>query len=146
MTHAELAELHAECFTHPRPWTQTEFASVLGMPHTFLMTQQGGFLVGRAAGGEAELLTLAVPKHSRRQGIARLLVENFLHQIALMGAQSAFLEVATGNAPALALYGGLGFHEVAERQAYMRGTDGTTRDAYIMRCDLELGDMLHDDA
>lgn len=146
MTHAELAALHAACFTAPRPWTVKEFASVLGMPHTFLLTQDGGFLVGRAVAGEAELLTLAVPPEARRQGIGRLLVENFLHQIKLLGAQSAFLEVAARNTTARALYESLGFVEVAERKAYMRDADGKGHDAYIMRRDAELTFAPNDEA
>jgi len=106
------------------------------MPHSFLLTQSGGFLIGRAAGGEAELLTLAVPPEARRQGTGDLLIEAFVHQIALMGAESAFLEVATDNHAALALYAKHGFAEVAERKGYMKGTDGRARDAYIMRRDL----------
>ena len=146
MTPAELAALHAQCFDAPRPWTAKEFDSILGMPHTFLLTQDGGFLVGRAVAGEAELLTLAVPPTARRQGTGRMLVEAFLHQIALMGAQDAFLEVATDNAPALALYAAFGFVEVAERTAYMRAADGTARDAYIMRRDAEIGAAFGDEA
>ncbi len=138
MTHAEMAALHAVCFTAPRPWTASEFASVLNLPHSFLLTQSGGFLVGRAAGGEAELLTLAVAPDARRQGTGDLLIEAFLHQIALMHAESAFLEVATDNAAALALYAKHGFVEVAERRGYMKGTDGRARDAYIMRRDFTL--------
>jgi len=131
-----MAALHAACFTAPRPWTAAEFASILKTPHSFLLTQSGGFLVGRAAGGEAELLTLAVPPEARRQGTGDLLIEAFLHQIALMGAESAFLEVATNNIAAVALYAKHGFAEVAERKAYMKGTDGRARDAYLMRRDL----------
>lgn len=138
MTHAQLAALHAACFTAPRPWTAQEFASVLGMPHSFLLTQAGGFLLGRAVAGEAELLTLAVPPEARRQGTGDMLVEAFLHQSGLMGAESAFLEVAVDNAAAHALYTKHGFAEVAERKAYMRGTDGRARDAYIMRFDFTM--------
>ncbi len=138
MTHDQLAALHAACFTAPRPWRAAEFASVLGMPHSFLLTQNGGFLIGRAVAGEAELLTLAVPPETRRQGTGDLLVEAFLHQIGLLGANTAFLEVATDNAAAHALYSKHGFVEVAERTAYMRGTDGSLRDAYIMRRDLDM--------
>lgn len=138
MTYAEMAALHAVCFTAPRPWRASEFASVLGMPHSFVLTQDGGFLVGRAVAGEAELLTLAVPPEARRQGTGDLLVEAFLHQIALMGAENAFLEVATDNEAALALYSKHGFAEVAERRGYMKGTDGRARDAYIMRRDFAL--------
>ena len=129
----ELAALHAACFDAPRPWTAEEFAKILGMPHVFLLTQDGGFLVGRAVGGEAELLTLAVPKTGRRQGIGTKLVEAFLYQAQHLGAESAFLEVAARNEAAIALYTKRGFVKVAERKSYMADASGAKHDAYIMR-------------
>jgi ribosomal-protein-alanine N-acetyltransferase len=134
VTPSELATLHAACFTAPRPWTAQEFETILGQAHVFLLTQAGGFLVGRAAGGEAELLTLAVPPDARRTGTGGLLVENFLYQAKLMGAEHAFLEVSTQNAAAIALYRQNGFETVATRTAYMTGTDGLAHDAFVMGC------------
>ncbi len=124
MTSAALARLHARCFTKPRPWTADEFDKILGLPHVFLLKQAGGFLVGRCAAGEAELLTLAVPPEARRQGTGRMLVEAFLHRVALMGGQQSFLEVAADNTAARALYADMGFEEVGTRKGYFDGTDG----------------------
>lgn len=133
MTAEDLAAVHAACFDAPRPWSAVEFTKILGMPHVFLLTQDGGFLVGRAVGGEAELLTLAVPKAARKQGIGALLLEAFLHQARLLGTEDAFLEVAHHNEAAIALYKKFGFSKVAERKAYMTDVAGLKHDAYIMR-------------
>ena len=60
MTPKALAQLHAACFTTPRPWAADEFAALLATPGILLLTADDGFLLGRVAAGEAELLTLAI--------------------------------------------------------------------------------------
>ena len=55
--------------------------------------------------------------------------------IATYGAGAMFLEVAAGNAPALALYAREGFAEVGRRRRYY--SDGT--DALVLRRDLTAG-------
>ncbi|MDX5350628.1 MAG: GNAT family N-acetyltransferase, partial [Paracoccaceae bacterium] len=81
MTAAELAILHARCFSTPRPWTQAEFAGFLSDPLVFLLVESdAGFLLGRAVAGEAELLTLAVAPEARRRGLGQRLVSRFLYQ------------------------------------------------------------------
>ena len=55
-----MAALHAACFAFPRPWSAAEFAALLADPLVFVQTLPGGFVMGRAVAGEAELLTVAV--------------------------------------------------------------------------------------
>jgi len=118
MSPAELAALHARCFVTPRPWTEAEFAGLLSSPGCLLCTNAGGFLLGRIAAGEAELLTLAVDPASRRTGQARNLVERFLAGCPIQGAEAAFLEVASDNAPAIALYRATGWSPAGLRRKY----------------------------
>lgn len=114
----QLAALHAECFVTPRPWTATEFAGLLSAPGCALLTAAGGFLLGRVAGGEAELLTLAVAPAARRAGQGRALVEGFLAHCIAQGVAAAFLEVASDNLPALGLYRRTGWETVGRRPGY----------------------------
>ena len=86
-----LAALHAQCFTTPRPWTAAEFAGLLSSGCT-LLTAPGGFLLGRVAGGEGELLTLAVAPTARRAGQGGELVRRFLAACVRQDAEAAFLE------------------------------------------------------
>lgn len=134
MTPAELATLHARCFTTPPPWSEAAFASFLTDPLAFLLVEgDAAFLLGRAVAGEAELLTLAVVPESRRLGLGRKLLARFLYQARLRGAASAFLEVAEDNTPARALYTAQGFAEVGRRPAYYAGPDGTRIAAIAMQ-------------
>lgn len=132
MTPAELARLHAACFTTPRPWSEAEFAGFLSSRLVFLLTEPGGFLLGRVIADEAEILTLAVDPGLRRAGIGRRLVTAFLSESARRGASSAFLEVAAGNAPARALYAAAGFGESGRRRGYYTSPGGVAEDAVVM--------------
>lgn len=134
MTPQELAALHAQCFTTPRPWSAREFTSILS--HAFLIETPHAFLIGRVIADEAELLTLAVAPHARRTGTGMGLVADFLGRAAGAGAVDAFLEVAQDNAAARALYAQAGFLEAGRRKAYYTAPDGTKSDALVLRCEV----------
>ena len=87
----------------------------------------------QAAGGEAEILTLAVAPAARGRGLGRALVTAAARHAVAMGANAFFLEVEEGNAPALALYAGLGFLQVGRRSGYYEG-----RDARLLKAALPL--------
>ena len=132
MTPETLAELHAQAFTTPPPWSAAAFAATLARPECFVLSEPGGFLLASVAAGEAEVLTLAVAPLARRQGIGRRLVAGFLAVAAARGAQVALLEVAADNRAALALYRGAGFAEVGRRHGYYRTPEGQAIDAVVM--------------
>lgn len=131
MTPEALALLHAAVFAVPRPWSAAEFASFLNDGLSFLLVEDGGFLLGRAVAGEAELLTLAVAPDRQRQGMGRRLVAGFLAEARRRGADQAFLEVAANNAPAITLYQGVGFVEAGKRRGYYAAADGRRIDALV---------------
>ena len=78
MTPEALARLHALCFDEaPRPWTEAEFVELLAQPGVTLTTDAGenrGFLLGRCAAAEAEILTLCTHPGHRKQGLALSLI------------------------------------------------------------------------
>ena len=122
-----MAALHARCFTHPRPWTAVEFGELLGSRGVFAITRPQGILIGRVVLDEAELLTLAVASEARRQGLGAALTTDFAEAAQRLGAVTAFLEVASDNAPAQALYQRQGWVEAGRRRNYYApGIDALT--------------------
>ena len=123
---ATLAAIHAEAFPPGERWDLAAFAGLLGMPGACgLLDGGGGFILARHAGGEAEILTLAVVPPARRCGVGRGLLTAMLEQLAC----PVFLEVAADNLAALNLYLLVGFTECGRRRAYY----GLGRDALVLR-------------
>lgn len=129
-----LAALHALCFTDtPRPWSASEFEGLLAQAETFLEAHDDGFAVGRIAGPEAELLTLAVHPEARRLGVGRILLSRFEARAARHGATEALLEVAETNIAARRLYAGAGYGFAGRRPGYYRPASGPAIDGLILR-------------
>ena len=98
-----------------------------------LAAQPGGFALGRVAGPEAELLTLAVHPRARRRGLGRALVAAFEAEAAARGAAEVLLEVAATNHAARALYARLGYVAVGRRPGYYRRAGAPPVDALVLR-------------
>jgi ribosomal-protein-alanine N-acetyltransferase len=73
-----------------------------------------GFVLSRTAGGETEILNLAVNPDLRLRGIGRALVEHVLERIT----GPVFLEVRQSNTAARKFYQVLGFQQVGARPEY----------------------------
>jgi len=136
---AALAKIHAACFSDS--WNATAIADLLTVPGTFACIVPEGFIVARVAGGEAEILTLAVLPAQRRKGAATALVRFTAGRAAELGAVQMFLEVAIGNTAARGLYGALGFAEVGRRKGYYALGQGKFEDALILRSILPLSGL-----
>ncbi len=132
MTPPEMATLHAACFTTPRPWRAAEFSALLAAKGVFLCTEPSGFLLGRIAGPEAEILTLAVHPKARRHGIGRALLASFEATARQKGAEHLFLEVAADNRAAIALYHLAGYTESGWRRDYYATPTGEKVSARVM--------------
>lgn len=146
LVHAELlAGMHRICFTDA--WGVQSMASVLTMPGADgLIAVDGGslvpavqspgpagFVLWRAAAGEAEILTIAVLPPWRRGGLGGRLLDRALCASAEAGAEVMFLEAAADNVAALSLYEKRGFVRVGLRKAYYGD-----KDAVVMRRDLPI--------
>ena len=133
MTPAEMAEIHRASFEVPRPWSAEEFTGLLGENGVFVVAEADGFALGRLAGPEAELLTLAVRPEARRAGVGGRLMARFLEACQGGGAEEVFLEVADGNTAAIALYRRVGFVEAGVRKDYYSGAAGAKVTALVLR-------------
>jgi ribosomal-protein-alanine N-acetyltransferase len=118
---AELAGWHAASFADA--WSETSIRELFAGPGVYAFASPGGFILARAVGDEAEILTLAVIPAARRKGIAGDLVRFAARHAQSLGARALFLEVAASNVPAHELYAGLGFAAAGRRRAYFGAED-----------------------
>ncbi len=132
MTPKQLAALHAKCFSQPRPWDAQEFTGLLNSNAVFLCRAAYGFALGRVAGPEVELLTIAVDPDYRRQGLAHDLMRDFEQMAKENGARDAFLEVAENNIAAIGLYQRRGFTQTGLRKDYYASLKGPRISAIVM--------------
>jgi ribosomal-protein-alanine N-acetyltransferase len=123
-------------------WSAETFAGLLLLPGTFgfIAAARGvpqGFVLARAAADEAEILTIAVARGSRRRGLGGRLMQMAAGEAAGRGAARLFLEVAEDNEAALALYRALGFAEAGRRPSYYGKAGQPRRDALLMALRLD---------
>lgn len=138
-----IADIHRQDFV--RPWSEAEFDGLLGQDSVFgyVAREEGhghqgpkGFVLARLAAGEGEILTVAVDRAHRRQGLGWKLMDAVLREMHAQRAQALFLEVDETNAGAIALYRRMGFLQVGRRPAYYSSGNGQATGALIMRRDL----------
>jgi len=132
MTPEALSDLHTAAFAPERGWSAEEFRGLLSSPGMRLVTLEGAFLLGRAIADEAEILTLATAPTARRQGLARLILRDFIDILRADGCARIFLEVARDNGPARALYASEGFARVGLRPGYFARAGQPPVDAIVM--------------
>lgn len=129
-----LARLHAEAFAPDgEAWSAAALRALAEAPGGALIGAPDGFALIRCAGGEAELLTLAVAPARRRVGTGGALLRRAMAEAQAMGGEMMFLEVAADNTPARALYVALGFVEAGRRRGYYVRRAGAACDALTMR-------------
>ena len=117
----QAAALEAKTFS--MPWKEEDFAEMIAAPYAhFFVADEDGRIVGiiglRDLSGEGEITNVAVRPAWRGQGIARLMLAKLLEEGRRAGGTAFTLEVRAGNAPAIALYEGLGFRYEARRPGF----------------------------
>ncbi len=132
MTPKQMAAIHGKCFTHPRPWSAQEFTDLLASDTVFMCKAAQGFALGRVAGPEVELLTIAVDPAYHRLGMARDLMNAFEECAVKKSTKEAFLEVAEDNTAAIALYKAFGFTQAGLRKDYYTSSTSVRISALVM--------------
>lgn len=137
----EIAALHARLFDPA--WNAASITSSIEHPASASFIAQvreppvlAGFVIGRIAGDEAEILSIGVAPEWQKRGVGRRMVEGLVRAARRAEVKRVFLEVATDNLAAGALYTSLGFVPAGGRKDYYRRPDGTTADAIILSLDL----------
>ncbi|MCW5697073.1 MAG: ribosomal protein S18-alanine N-acetyltransferase [Bauldia sp.] len=143
---AALADIHERSFS--RGWSAEEMSSFLGeypVVQGIAFRRRSlfgsrrrvvGFVLLRMAGGEAEILTIAVDPSSRGRGHGRRLMEEAARRAYRDRVEALFLEVEESNRAAVGLYLSLGFRKVGERSRYYRHADGEAGNALVLRLSL----------
>jgi ribosomal-protein-alanine N-acetyltransferase len=138
---AAITRIHAASFDDA--WSTPMLRRILAMPGAGgIVARDGaddevvGFALSRIAGGECEILSLAVDPEHRRRGIGRTLLVAAIDWASLARATAVFLEVAEDNTAARQLYTAHGFQAVGRRPDYYKLKDGTLAAAITMRRDL----------
>ncbi len=121
-----------------RTWTESSLRSTLALPTTHgAVACEGDGVVGHllscVVADSAEILLLAVAPGQRRRGVATALLAAVRDHWQAAGVRTAFLEVRSDNAAAIALYRRAGFRAAGRRPRYY--DDGT--DAVLMHLELE---------
>jgi ribosomal-protein-alanine N-acetyltransferase len=134
-----LAVLHEASFGAAR-WSAKQFADSLVLQTTqALLVSEGkspyGFILFQVAGEDGEILTFCIEPNARHKGAGLFLLREALQMMRQKGARKAFLEVASDNGAALALYKKAGFCGMGKRaRYYARGTERI--DAVLMELSL----------
>lgn len=135
---AEIAAIHRELFDPP--WSEKSIVDLLEHPAStaFVAVTAGnpktviGFVLGQLAADEAEILTIGVTKGWQKNGIGLKLVEGLARAVKRAEAKKLFLEVATDNEGALALYTKAGFVGVGLRRGYYERQGAPKADALAL--------------
>ncbi|WP_052265432.1 GNAT family N-acetyltransferase [Ruegeria sp. ANG-R] len=131
-----MADTHAAAFTRSRPWSTEEFADLVANRFTYTLGDKRSFALIQVISDEAELLTIATHPDYQRQGLARRVMTGWHAKAQHLGASRAFLEVASDNRPAVALYQSCGYTPCGRRKAYYHREIGPNVDAIVMECHL----------
>ncbi|MEX1147672.1 MAG: GNAT family N-acetyltransferase [Sphingomonadales bacterium] len=134
-----LADLHDLCLMPEaeRPWSAAEFADLLRQPVVWAAVAHtdgdpAGFVIGRFAGGEGDLLFVGVVPDHRGRGVGETLVTAMAGEARARNAARVVLEVAADNHAAKRLYDRCGFNILGERSGYYTRRDGSAADALVM--------------
>lgn len=124
-----MARLHGQCFPD-RAWSAQEFEDFMQVPGKMWQANadQTAMVWVQKVPPEAEILTLAVAPNQRRKGEAKALLSKLISTLPSVDVEVLFLEVASDNMAAMALYSGLGFDVTGRRKDYY----GAGRDAVLM--------------
>lgn len=115
----EIYEIEKLCFTPPWSMAQLETELCSQDAYFAVYNENGkvaGFSIIHMAGDQGELYQIGVHPDFRRQRIGKKLLESGFNWLYTKSAESVFLEVRKGNAPAIGLYEKAGFEVLGVRK------------------------------
>ncbi len=136
----EIVSLERLCFAEPwsieqyRKSLEQDSFRVFGILHNNCLN---AYISLYLMDDEAEIISLAVHPQCRKMGLGKSLVSKALLLCRLANVGRVFLETRASNIPALKIYRGLGFAEVARRKNYY---PDNLEDALVLRLDIFAAD------
>jgi ribosomal-protein-alanine N-acetyltransferase len=123
---ARVAAIESEVFTDA--WSEQMLRRALSRGDPFLVVEGReagpvGYALAVSAGGEGEILNIAIGPGYRRSGLGRRLLAALMNELRMGGVARVFLEVRASNQAAIHLYQAAGFHTVGLRRNYYRDPD-----------------------
>ena len=121
-----ICKIDEACFKVPWTWESMVFEISHPLSVSVVEWRDGkvvAFAVGRVIADEAEVMKIATLEKYRRQGIAREMMGELLDKMRAKGALTCYLEAASKNDAAMALYKSLGFEEISVRELYYGDDD-----------------------
>ena len=119
------------------PWAREEFERLISDQNKLCLVALSGNKIVCYVGAETVLDecnigNIVTDREYRGRGIASLLMKELLSVLKDRGIVKVFLEVESGNLPAVALYEKNGFKEYGQRRGYY----GQGKDAVLMSIEL----------
>ncbi|NQV47157.1 MAG: GNAT family N-acetyltransferase [Rhodospirillaceae bacterium] len=135
-----IAGLHGACFDgpHDTAWDEKAIFQILAMPGAFGFIAGGadgpcGFVLGRTAADECEIISIGVIAAARRSGVGRDLLVATVDHARAAGATRMYLEAAENNEAARGFYEISGFEPAGRRARYYgRGSDSVDALVYAL--------------
>jgi [ribosomal protein S18]-alanine N-acetyltransferase len=128
-----LYEIDQACYEQQIAYSRRELRQYLRMPGAECVVAESegkilGFCISTHENRLGYIITMDVPERFRRMGIATALIEETERRLAVNWVLEVYLETATNNAPAIALWTKRGYQRRAVRKGYYPGGG----DAYTM--------------
>ena len=133
MTPDEMAALHRRASAGTRVWSTAEYTQLSTANHAVLLTANHGFVLGQLIGDEAEIFMIIVDPAHQRRGLGLAYLTQFEARVRSAAGASCFLEVATSNLAAQALYNRSGYQQVGTRENYYKSPQAAPEDALVLR-------------
>lgn len=130
-----MSRLHMRCFDDP--WSAIAFRGLLLDKSVLTLGVEiegelAAFVMAQTVVGESDILTVATAPEHRRKGLGATLIKALISRLGERGVSRITLDVAEDNAPARALYTGLGFTEDGRRPRYYTTGRDVPVDAVLM--------------
>lgn len=128
------------CSHRQKPWSFELFRQSVERNLVFCIHEEDelyGYVIVNKGIDIADIEDIATASKHWRKGVAHALLSAAIERLYVCKCSALMLEVSEQNTAAITLYEKLGFQQIDERKNYYLESNGTTRNALIMRLSLD---------